>query len=287
LIAPREFLEAAQPLVDLRRAQGLAASAVAVEDVYDEFGYGEAGPQAIQRFLAYAYQSWSPPSLRYVVLLGDSTYDPKDYLGTKVKDRVPFAYVRTSWIWTASDPSYAAVNGDDLVADNADAGGPFEAEQDEAATLLDGREVHKIYLRDLGAGGTRAEILAAFDSGAGLFSYVGHGGTAVWASENVLNDDDMASLRAQSRQPLLLTLNCLNGFFHFPPLNSLAEALVKADGRGAIAAVSPSGLSLDDAAHVYHRALLTEIESGRHERLGDAVLRAHRRAYELGETRLA
>lgn len=35
-----------------------------------------------------------------------------------------------------------------------------------------------------------------------------------------------------------------------------------------------SGLSLDSAAHVYHEALLAEIESGRHARLGDAVLTA-------------
>ena len=139
--------------------------------------------------------------------------------------------------------------------------------------MLKDREVQKIYLRDLGAG-TRAEIVAAFDSGPGLVSYVGHGATAVWASENVFNNTDVSSLSAQGQQPLLLTLNCLNGFFHFPPFDSLAEALLKAEGKGAIAAFSPSGLSLDEAAHDYHKALLAEIESGRHARLGDAVLAA-------------
>ena len=161
-----------------------------------------------------------------------------------------------------------------LVADNADLGGPFEADADDvASTVLKGREVQKIYLRDLGAG-TRAEIVGAFDSGSALMSYVGHGATAVWASENVFNNTDVPSLAAQAQQPLLLTMNCLNGFFHFPPLNSLSEALVKAEGKGAIAAFSPSGLSLDEAAHVYHKALLAEIASGRHARLGDAVLAA-------------
>ncbi len=100
---------------------------------------------------------------------------------------------------------------------------------------------------------------------------MGHGATTVWASENVFNNWDVASLRPQPQQPLLLTMNCLNGFFHFPPLNSLAEELVKAEGKGAIAAFSPSGLSVNDAAHQYHKALLSELESGRHERLGDAV----------------
>ena len=116
--------------------------------------------------------------------------------------------------------------------------------------------------------------MAAFDSGPGLVSYVGHGATAVWASENVFNNTDVASLSSQGQQPLLLTLNCLNGFFHFPPFDSLSEALVKAEGKGAIAAFAPSGLSRDEAAHVYHKALLAEIESHRHARLGDALLAA-------------
>jgi hypothetical protein len=81
--------------------------------------------------------------------------------------------------------------------------------------------------------------LIRVDAGPGLLSYPGHGATAVWASENVWNNTDIATLAAQ--QPLLLTLNCLNGFFHFPPFDSLAEAFVKAEGKGAIAAFSPSG----------------------------------------------
>jgi hypothetical protein len=96
----------------------------------------------------------------------------------------------------------------------------------------------------------------------------------VWSSANVLNSWDTPSLRAQSRQPLLLTLNCLNGYFVAPNFDSLGEALVKVEGRGAVAAFSPSGLSLDGPAHQYHRALMAELASGAHERLGDAVLAA-------------
>jgi hypothetical protein len=72
----------------------------------------------------------------------------------------------------------------------------------------------------------------------------------------------------------VLTLNCLNGYFHFPYFNSLAEELVKAEGKGAIAAFSPSGLSLNEPAQVFHQLLLQELLSGNHRRLGDAVLAA-------------
>jgi hypothetical protein len=302
------------PLLALRQSQGLRTKAVALEDVYDTFGFGEESPEALKDFLAYAYHSWKRPSLRYVVLLGDATYDPKDHLKTGVKNRIPPVMARTTYLWTASDPAYAALNGDDLlpdiavgrlpaapidearilvdkvvafetagrdlsgpavlVADNADLAGDFEADANEiAATLLAGRTVEKVFLSEKGAS-TRAEIAHALDQGASLLSYVGHGSTAVWASENVWNNLDVNALAAQSQQPLLFTMNCLNGFFHFPPLNSLAEQFVKAEGKGAVAAFSPSGLSLDGPAHVLHKALLTEILSGQHLRLGDAVLAA-------------
>ena len=54
----------------------------------------------------------------------------------------------------------------------------------------------------------------------------------------------------------------------------MGEELVKAEGKGAVAAFAPSGLSLDAPAHLYQRALITELTSGRHPRLGDAILAA-------------
>jgi hypothetical protein len=57
----------------------------------------------------------------------------------------------------------------------------------------------------------------------------------------------------------------LNGYFHFPCFDSVAEALVKADGKGAIAAFSPNGLSVNTPAHRYHQALLQEILNQKHE----------------------
>jgi hypothetical protein len=169
-----------------------------------------------------------------------------------------------------------------LVADNPDLGGDFEADvEDVRASFLAGRSTTTVKVSEFGAA-TRPAILGSFDEGASLMSYVGHGGTAVWASENVLNSWDTPSLLAQSRQPLLLTLNCLNGYFVAPNFDALPEALLKAEGRGAIAAFSPSGLSLDGPAHQYHRAVMAELTSGTHERLGDAILAAQRTYAQTG-----
>ena len=169
-----------------------------------------------------------------------------------------------------------------FVADDPDAAGDFEADvEDIRASFFSGRETTVLKVGELGAA-TRPAIQEAFDSGLGLVSYVGHGGSAVWASENVWNSWDAPNLLAQSRQPLLLTMNCLNGYFVAASFESLSESLLKAEGRGAIAAFSPSGLSVDGPAHQYHRAVVEELVSGRHERLGDAILAAQKTYAETG-----
>ena len=160
-----------------------------------------------------------------------------------------------------------------LVTDNPDGAGDFDWNADVlAATVLSEQNVDKIYLSQLGTSATRSSILDAFDDGASIMSYIGHGGIHLWANENLLNIGQMDSLSPQSQQPILFTMNCLNGYFHFPYHDSLAEALLKAEGKGIIAAFSPTGLSLDEPAHRFHRALLDQVVNQDHERLGDAIL---------------
>jgi hypothetical protein len=321
LIAPRAFLAASAPLLARRMDQGLTTRAVAFEEIADEFGHGRPSAEAIKGFLAYAYHSWAGPSPRYVVLLGDSSYDPRNFIGSSKPSPLPVLWAKTSYLWTATDAGLVAVNGEDelpdlaigrlpaatleeaerlvskllaweesgqglggqatLVADNPDLAGDFEANVREvAASYLAGRS-ELLLLSELGAG-TRPRIREALDAGRSYLDYVGHGGVAVWASENVWGSSDVAGLREQSEQPLLLTMNCLNGYFVAPAFDSLSEALVKAAGRGAIAAFSPSGLSLDGPAHQYHRALMGELTGGGHARLGDAVLAAQRAYAQTG-----
>lgn len=318
VIGPRHFLPAAAALLSYRRDEGLIAGAIATEDIYDEFGYGEATPESIRDFLSYAYHHWREPTLKYVVLLGDGTYDPKDYLATGVRSQVPVKSSRTQFLWTASDPWFAAINGDDLlpdvaigrlpaasveevrslvgkilayerklsetelpqlsdgivlVTDNPDTAGDFDSDADEiASTILDGQNVQKIYLSELGTSATRTAIVNAFEEGSSLMSYTGHGTIHLWAQENLFNVGQVDSLSPQTRQPLLLTINCLNGYFHFPYRDSLSEELVKAEDKGVIAAFSPTGLSFNGPAHRFHKALLQNIVTQRHERLGDAIL---------------
>ena len=321
VLAPREFLAAAQPLLAQRQRQGLETLAVAIEDVYDEFGFGEAHPEAVKAFLEHAFQSWRRAP-RYVLFLGDATYDFKDELQTGVVNRVPPYIIQDAYLRTVSDPAYATVNGEDslpdfaigrlpaqsleqaqalvqkvldwenagfdlsgravLVSDNSDAAGDFEGDSEAVATtLLADRPVERLYLSQLGAA-LRPGIASAFDAGASLMSYLGHGGVAVWASENVWNDWDVPALLPQAEQPFVLAMDCLNGYFHHPSVGALGEELVKAQGKGAIGAFAPSSLSVHWAAAIYHQLLVRELTSGRHQRLGDAILAAQTAYIEAG-----
>ncbi len=325
VIGPKEFLSAAEPLLSHRESQGLTVQAVGLSEIYSEFGFGESTPEAIRSFLSHAYHHWSAPLPRYVLLLGDANYDFKNYLGTGAEHRrLPPLMVKTRFMWTVSDPTYAAVNGEDLladlaigrlpaasveelatmvakilayergraggpggrvvlVADDPDPAGNFEADAEAlSTTVLGTRDVEKLYLRHLGAQETRARILESFDEGASIVSYLGHGGIDLWADEQLLSSSSIPSLSAQREQPLVITMNCLNGYFHFPFFDSLGEALLKAEDRGAIAAFSPSGFSLHGPAHRFHEALLRELLSGSHPRLGDAVLAAQRAFADTG-----
>jgi hypothetical protein len=140
------------------RSQGLETEAVAVEDIYSEFGFGEATPRAVHDFVAHAYHRWSPPSPRYVLLLGDATYDFKNLLGTDVVNRVPPLSVETSYLWTASDPTDAAVNREESLPDLAIGRLPART-VDEAL-----RPVAKIVAFETGDGASESTLVLVADN---------------------------------------------------------------------------------------------------------------------------
>jgi hypothetical protein len=116
IVGPRGLLPAARPFSSCGRS-GTESREVAIEEC-TRSSFRERRPKR-SRLLSYAYHHWQAPAPRYVLLLGDATYDFKDYLGTGVRNQVPPAMVRTSYLWTASDSSYAAVHGEDELPDLA------------------------------------------------------------------------------------------------------------------------------------------------------------------------
>ncbi len=122
-----KFLSAAERLSAWRATSGgggYRTKVVTTDDIYNAYGDGAVGPKAIKSFLTHAYQSWAPPALSYVVLLGDGTFDFRG-INTKIHAEppeldgyIPTHYIRTdSFGRTASDHWYATVSGHDEFTD--------------------------------------------------------------------------------------------------------------------------------------------------------------------------
>ncbi len=111
-IGPQELLAPLQPLLDWRANHGLAVQAVPLEAVYDQFNDGYPEPVAIQAFMQYAAEAWDPAP-RYLLLVGDATYDPRGYLTPPEANRLPTFMVQTIYGGeTATDIPFGQLNED-------------------------------------------------------------------------------------------------------------------------------------------------------------------------------
>jgi hypothetical protein len=309
VIAASELRDGAQALADYRQGDGLAASVVMVEDIYDEFNHGLASPKAIQSFLAYAGSAWRQGP-QFVVLAGNGTYDYKNHLGVG-DNLVPPLLLSTGYGLFAADrilapqvaigrlPARSAGELDVLVAkivayeqsagpwtkrvllaaDNADDGGDFPRDSDDLAGLVPaGYETRKVYLSgpvpDTGA--ARQALFEGFAEGALLVNYMGHGGVDRLAQEGLLTVGDVSGLGSGDRLPVVTALTCVSGRFALPGYDCLGEALVLEPSGGAIAFWGPAGLLLNRQSKALGEAFLrAALESGERV-LGRAVQAAHR-----------
>ena len=78
MIAHSRLIAAVEPLARFHRDRGLEVAVVDVQDVYDEFSEGIVDPAAIKAFISHAYRNWSPPVPRFVLLVGDASWDVKN-----------------------------------------------------------------------------------------------------------------------------------------------------------------------------------------------------------------
>lgn len=123
-LAPGGYIDALQPLINLRLGQGTAAGAIAVEAVYDWWGHGQVSPGAIRNFLRYAYACWDVKPTA-VTLVGDGALDARNYLGYGHPNVIPpyMAPVDTfqasfpEVAETSCDACYAQLDGADPLSD--------------------------------------------------------------------------------------------------------------------------------------------------------------------------
>ncbi len=108
-----EMMAAAETWANYRRSSGLAAEVVDVADVFDEFDYGLPTPRAINEFLTYAHNNWQTAP-RYVVLIGDASWDARNYEGFGNWNMVPTQMVNLIFGESGSDEALADLDHDGL-----------------------------------------------------------------------------------------------------------------------------------------------------------------------------
>ncbi|HEV8630248.1 MAG TPA: C25 family cysteine peptidase, partial [Thermoanaerobaculia bacterium] len=94
VVAPAAWADAAERFANLRRAEGLTARVISIEQVADTFGGGIATPQAL-RSAVTALWAAGGGRLRYLVLAGDGSVDYRNLLGYG-ESFVPALFVKAS-----------------------------------------------------------------------------------------------------------------------------------------------------------------------------------------------
>jgi len=310
IITGREFVPALEPLKLLRERQGLKVAVVSVEDIYDEFSFGHRTPQAVRDFLEFARNSWEP-SPHHVMLVGDASFDPKNYLDKGDFDLVPTKLVDTRLMETASDDWFTDFDDDGtadiplgrlsvrttrelttmigkiaaydesskaegvLLVSDSPVGFDFSAANNALKLLVpDGVRVDEVDRGKLGDVNAKAQLLEGINRGPRIINYYGHGSVDLW-SGNLLNASDAGSVTNRDRLSLFVAMTCLNGYFQDPTMDSLAEALMKSEQGGAIAVWASSGMTTTDKMSLMAQQMFRLLYSdGTRLTLGEATSKA-------------
>jgi hypothetical protein len=307
------FEERLQPLLEYRRQQGLRVVTVPLQQIYDEFAHGRQTPRAIREFIHYTLSVWQSPAPRFILLVGDATYDVNDYTGGRNKNLIPTNLVFDDHAGhVASDTSYTIFGGNiphpdlaigrfpvqnarqlEVIVDKtltyergassswlsrvllvADDEPRFNDSSDWLAETLEtrGYAPQRLYMTE--NEDIHDAIISALNHGVSIVNYVGHGGIEVWGDEAVLRTEDAPRLRNGSRLPILTTFTCLNGFFHHPDVDALAETLLWTRGGGIVAAVAPSGRTYSSQQMPLSNAFYNQLLSSEAPTVGHALLQA-------------
>lgn len=166
-----------------------------------------------------------------------------------------------------------------FVADDPDSAGDFPTLSDEiiAQRLPADLIPQRIYLGQNypDALSARAALSEALNSGVWMVQYSGHGGINFWArwgADTLWRTQDIAGLSSPGRLPVVMTFNCLDGYFAYPGSPSIAELMHRQPAGGSVATLSPSGLGYTADQHVFRSILMDVIFKEQVREVGRALL---------------
>ncbi len=322
MVSHEAFADALSPLVRAHEAEGKSAAVVSIDDLYDEFSFGEHNPTAIRDFLRTASKVWRTAP-RYLLLNGRASIDPRNYLGFGHLDFVPTKIVPTTSLMTASDDWFSDFSDSGLptiatgrlpvstvdearlvagkvsayegqstngawtsqalmVADVNDTENFTQDSELVQAQLPAALQVTDVFASTMSIAAAQQEILAAINSGQLLVNYAGHGSEDQWSGDNLFNSTVANSLTNASSLPVFLIMNCLNGLFQDVYEQPLAVTLMLAPNGGAVAVLASSGLNQAAPQTTLDELIVQSALNPPYLALGDAILKAKSGITDLG-----
>jgi uncharacterized repeat protein (TIGR01451 family) len=314
LVTYGPFAGSLAPLVRAHQAQGKSSAVVPINDLYDEFNFGERTPDAIRQFLQTANQNWKKPPA-YLLLNGRASLDPRNYLGFGNLDLVPTRIVQSTSLMTASDDWFSDFTGSGMptiptgrlpvgtveeaatvvgkiatyegqstngpwtanalmVADKSDTENFTQDSQTVQAKLPASMQVTDVFVDTVGTAQAPADILNAINSGQVLVNYLGHGSEEQWSGSNIFDTTSVTSLTNGSQLPVFLIMDCLNGFFQDISAQPLGVSLLLASNGGAVAVLASSGLNQPPPQNTLDALVVQNAVSAKGTTLGDAIVTA-------------
>jgi len=249
-------------------------------------------------------------------LVGDASFDPRNYQGFGGLDFVSTKFVDTAYLETASDDWYVDLDQDglpDMALGRLPVQRVVEAStvvskimayeksspMNEALLVADRMEGED----DYDFGGAAYKVGALIPSTVGLrkvfreeygddeqarvvlLGYLGQGPLLVNYIGHggmgewrglIFTSEDADRLLNGERLPFFVNMTCLNGFFQAPYGDSLAEVLLKAVQGGAVAVWASSGMTEPDKQAVMNQELIKLLFNGQGLTIGEAAMRAKR-----------
>ncbi len=314
IVTTQDFQSTLAPLLSLRSSQGRQVQVVTMDQLYDQFNFGERTPFALQDYLHQAQLTWRN-RLQDVLLVGNASVDPRNYLGFGYFDFVPTRIIETAAFKTASDDwfsdfqqtGFATIptgrlpvrtaaeatlviskivnyergsnagswNSQAVFVADQNIGSDFSTATTTASTMLPSSvTATTILANNIETSTAQQQISAALNSGAVLVNYSGHGSEQQWSFSDLLDDTSVAGLTNGGRLPVFLLMDCLNGFFHDVYAESLSTSLMLAPNGGAVAVWASSGFTTQPPQAAMDQAMLTTLSQAPGTPIGRAMIKA-------------
>ncbi|MGA8622528.1 MAG: C25 family cysteine peptidase, partial [Candidatus Sulfotelmatobacter sp.] len=314
MVSPGAFANSLVPLLRAHEAKGQSTAVVLIDDLYDEFNFGERTPAAIRDFLYTATKVWRTTP-RYLLLNGRASVDPRNYLGFGHLDFVPTRIVPATGLMTASDDWFSDFNNSGMptiatgrlpvstadeanlvarkvsayegqstngawtsqalmVADVNDTENFTQDSETLQAQLPSTLNATDVFVSTTGPAAAQQAIIAAINSGQLLVNYAGHGSEEQWSGDDLFNNTVATSLTNSSSLPVFLIMDCLNGLFQDVYEQPLAVTLMLAPNGGAVAVLASSGLNQPAPQTILDKLIVQNALHSPYPALGDAIVKA-------------